>query len=372
MKIIFTHKTNLKSSSDVRRMIGYVYGPRGTKVIGLIVGKQFPGLPTGDVTLDAQSLTAGHPGGRAALCRNIVLSGSFLPTREEALAHLPDVGKTLNAFIDRWLPNSAALGVVHISQGKGRFKGQWRLDAHLLAVNWDKGTNKALQFSLDQMKDMQSVESYLPPGLDIQTGRGTGEQVRPKGPLIYPYSRQIDSLEIGKMSDQQLEEHITTNQLQTRRRKNGTIISITTSNGRKINIGKARALVCHLSGEPSPSGRDQEARPDPASTGGVDHHRSAGVSPGHDRPDGIAHHALHPPRRSKVELEALFSRRSRRILRASFRQSGGGLVALDGSLQPTSQPPPLVKFSPQTAVLKASVDFSRFIEQIETAPIIPL
>jgi hypothetical protein len=239
MKIIFTHKSNLKTNSDVRRMIKYVYGRDGSKVIGIVVGRQFPGLPTGDIAIDAQSLIAGHAGGRAALARNIVLSGSFVPTKQEAITHLPAVGKTLDAYIAKWLPASAALAVVHVSEGKGRYKGQWRLDAHLLAVNWDKRTDKSLQFSREQMQSMQAVEGYIPPGLDIQSGRGAGELRRPRGPLIYPYSRKIDALEVGQMSDKQLEEHIAKYKLETRRRKDGTIISVTTTTGRKVNLAKS-------------------------------------------------------------------------------------------------------------------------------------
>jgi hypothetical protein len=352
-------------------MLRYVYGPDGTKVVGLAVGDQFAGLPSGDVSLDAQSLTAAHPGGRAALCRTIVMSGSFLPTQEEALAHLPSVGKVLTSFMKKWLPDSSALAVVHVSQGKGLYVGQWRLDAHVLATNWDKRTGKALQFNRKQMQSMQAVEGYAPAGLDIQSGRGAGAQVRPRGPLIYPYSKGIEAVEVGRISDQMLEEHIATHDLQTRRRKDGTIISITTNTGRKINIARARAVAQHLDGRLGPSGDGEDIRPQPPSVAGLVNNRSPRANTSADYSSATTHHDVcSPGKQRQVELAPLLSRWARRRMRATIRKQGDGIDLINGYFDRSGKSAPLALYRAPATLLKKAVDYASLVEDIQVAQII--
>jgi hypothetical protein len=76
VKLILTHKKQLKRISDVSRFLAYCYGKKMERPVVPVEG-YFPGLPVGDAKQDAQSLLCDHHGGKAGMARSIALIAVF-------------------------------------------------------------------------------------------------------------------------------------------------------------------------------------------------------------------------------------------------------------------------------------------------------
>jgi hypothetical protein len=241
MKLIVTHKKHLIRSSDVSRFIAYIYGPKSDRPV-LPVEGHVPGLPTGDPILDTASLLAHHHWGKAAKARSVVLSSEYFRDRKSALAHAPAMAKSASAFRMAWAPQSSAVSVVHLTKGDEQYAGMWRLDAHLVLANSDG--QKGLQWTRAQCSEMQDL-NWIPVSVKnqfaITPGKGTG--VRRTEKLPYPKAQNLIAYEIGILSDHQIASGISCGAYGApRRAKGGRVISIETE-GRRINIARARHLV---------------------------------------------------------------------------------------------------------------------------------
>jgi hypothetical protein len=241
MKLIVTHKKQLIRASDVSRFIAYCYGPKGSRPL-LPVEGYMPGLPTGDPTLDAESLLSQHHGGKAAKGRSIVISSDYFHNRETAVTHAAAMTKSASAFRMAWAPQTNALSVVHLTQGEKKHAGMWRLDCHLILANTDG--QRGIQWTrqqCSQMQDMAWIPEAVTQQFNITSGKGTG--VRRTEKIPYPKSENLVAYEIGTLNNHQIENGISCGHYgAARRAKDGRIISIETQ-GKRINIARARHLV---------------------------------------------------------------------------------------------------------------------------------
>jgi len=241
MKLILTHKKQLQSAGDVARFIRYCYGVDAKRPVVPVEG-YLPGLPTGAPALDAEALLTFHHGGKASKARSIAFSSEYFPTRETALLHAPAMPKVASAFRTVWAPDSNALSIVHLTEGRKQWSGMWRLDCHLIPGNSD-GT-KGLQWTREQCSAMQDL-NWLPHALkeqfSISPGKGAGVARRTQQ-IPYPHAKELISYEIGKLTDIQIETCLSSGLYgAARRAKDGRIISLE-SGGRRVNIARAREL----------------------------------------------------------------------------------------------------------------------------------
>lgn len=241
MKMILTHKKQLKTAGDVSRFIRYCYGRDGTRPIVPVEG-YMPGLPAGAPAPDGEALLSSHHGGKASKARSIAFSTQYFSTQEEALAHAPALPRVCSAYRTHWAPQSNAISIVHLTEGKKQWAGMWRLDAHLIICNSDG--RRGLQWDRHQCQAMQDF-AWLPaieaPSA-IVSGKGAGITRRTQK-IPYPNAKNLIAYDIGQLTDEQIETNISHGLYgAARRAKDGRVISIEAS-GKRVNIARARELV---------------------------------------------------------------------------------------------------------------------------------
>lgn len=270
MKLILTHKKQLKTAGDVSRFLRYCYGKDGTRPVAPVEGYA-PGLPAGAPALDCEALLSGHHGGKASKARSIAFSTQYFSTREEALAHAKALPRVCSAYRTHWAPLSNAISIVHLSEGRKQWAGMWRLDAHLIICNSDG--RRGLQWNREQCKQMQDF-AWLPaieaPSAII-SGKGAGVTSRTQK-IPYPKAQNLIAYDIGKLTNEQIEEGLSNGLYgAARRRKDGSIISLEAS-GKRINLARARELVrvrdCTGSGQEILRAGGPETSPDTCGVAG--------------------------------------------------------------------------------------------------------
>ncbi len=195
MKLILTHKKQLKQKGDVTKFLAYCFGKSLSRPIVPVEGF-FPGLPTGEPKVDVQSLLCRHHDGKASKARSIAFSSDYFSSQEAAANHAPAFPRVMSAFRQKWAPQSNAISIVHLTPGVGQWAGYWRLDGHLIVSNSDG--KAGLQWNRKQCQEMQDF-GWLPRSLAgeyrIESGKGKGVTKRtatlPYGVRFMQWDRSV-------------------------------------------------------------------------------------------------------------------------------------------------------------------------------------